>query len=487
MSDNLTIQFKSQLVDALLNCHSINDKEVRTSLINDLPDDIKNSIPRHSSNRVEMKNIVDRCLDFSAGIENLIKVVRIFEGDSDSMRKVYDIIPSILGLESPISNQYLSELFFILEKLFVQFSHLQTFYRKSLPPFFKNHSEPKSSWQMITELSKFPLQADKTHPLVYFIQNIVDKLSPGKESDQLADWISRIAVDFGIVSEKEISSSKACGHDINESPVYLLVHLRPDPNNRNNEHQEFAVNIYSWRNPDDVPCVYTHGQCDKNKILDIIDDVIETKFDENDNIQAIEFILPCQWIHLDVNEWKRNDEIEWNSRLIDDYQVSVRLDRYHYKGKRLKRRFRDRWKKKWNRFKTMNADQCANTSIFWVCNHENYDVKKLCSEFTYDEDKTCLMQTFLPQHPDDFGLALLNAGIPVAVWCKKYGHLKNDHEIIKNDLFELIKDGNLIMLPDRIHKVCRKPEQKKRLQDHLTLLWDDPGRLPKDLQESQHF
>ena len=54
-------------------------------------------------------------------------------------------------------------------------------------------------------------------------------------------------------------------------------------------------------------------------------------------------------------------------------------------------------------------------------------------------------------------------------------------KVIKNDLLKLIKDGDLTVLPDRIHKICRKPDQKKRLQDHLTLLWDDPGRLPKDL------
>ena len=56
--------------------------------------------------------------------------------------------------------------------------------------------------------------------------------------------------------------------------------------------------------------------------------------DEEDDIQTIEFLLPCEWILLDVNEWKRKDDIEWgwNSRLVDDYLFVVRLDRRRYMG-----------------------------------------------------------------------------------------------------------------------------------------------------------
>ena len=477
----LDIKLKRQLVDALLNCPSISDQETRKYLIKDMPDDIKDTIDRHSNNRVDIANIVNRCLDFSTGIEELINIVRTFEGDSEPMRKVYDAIPSILCLESPISNRYLSDLLFIFDKVSVQSNNLQSYYRASLPIKFKNQYKPQSIWQMITHLSSIPIQAGNTQPLVHFVQAIADHLSSGKEYEQLSNWICQLSTDFGLTSKKVIAQSDTCDHEIYSSPIYVLVHMIPDPNNRNNERHEFAVKIYRWRNSDDVPCVYTKKDCDKNNILNIIDDAIASEFDEDDDIRAIEFILPCELLNLDVDEWKREDKFEWDSGLINDYQVVVRLDRYHYNGIKLKRHFRDRWKEQWNRFKTMNDNDCAISSVFWVCNHENYDARKLCSEYRDDGEKTCLMQTFLPQHHVDFGLAILNAGIPVAVWCKKYGHHKDDHEVIKNDLLKLIKDGDLTVLPDRIHKICRKPDQKKRLQDHLTLLWDNPGRLPKDL------
>jgi hypothetical protein len=478
----LDIKLKRQLVDALLNCPSISDQETRKYLIKDMPDDIKDTIDRHSNNRVDIANIVNRCLDFPTGIEKLIDIVRMYEGDSEPMRKIYDIIPTMLCLDSPISEQYLSELFFILGKNPVPFNVLQAYYQTSLPPFFSIQSEPQSTWQIIAVLSNIPIQTDKTQPLIHFVQRIADHLSSDKETGLLTDWICRVATDFGLVNEKE-EPSETCDHEIDSRPIFLLVHLISDPNNRNNKHQEFAVHIYAWQTPDDVPCIFTQGKCNQNEILDIIDNVIDSKFNENDDIRAIEFILPCELILLNVNEWERNDDIEWDSRLIDDYQVVVRLDRFHYQGRRLsKRHLRDRWKKQWNRFKAMNNNCCVNTSIYWECDHEKYDARKLCSGFTDNADKTCLMQTFSPQQPIEFGRAILNAGIPVAVWCKKYGHQKNEHEMIKNDLLKLIKDGNLLMLPDRIHKVCQKPEEKKRLQDHLTLLWDDPGKLPKDLQ-----
>jgi hypothetical protein len=330
------------------------------------------------------------------------------------------------------------------------------------------------------------IQENKTQPVVHFVQSIADYLSPSKESDQLVNWVQNVVTDFGLVSKIRIPSSGTYDNDIYICPIYLLVHLIPDLNNRNNELQEFVIHIYAWRNPDEVPRIYTQSNCDKNQILDIIDDVINSKFDENDIIQGIEFILPCEWIHLDVNEWKRNEDFEWGSGLINDYQVVVRLDRYHYQGRKLKSHFRDRWKKQWNRFMTINNNYDSKTTIFWMCDHKDYDARLLCNEYSHDENKTCLMQTFLPQTPVDFGLAILNAGIPVAVWCNKFGHQKKDHDIIKSNLFELVKDGNLIMLPERIKKICRKPDKKKRLQDHLTLLWDNPEKLPKNLQESHN-
>jgi len=483
---HLTIRQKSLLISNLLECSVIKDRQTRDAIVNELPPDIKHSINRDFSDRGDVNNIVSICLEFPLGIESLIYIVSQYERDSKSLQKIYDFIATILCLDSPISNQYLSELLFILDKVTVQFNSLQTCYRASLPPFFKFQSEPQSIWQLIANLSNIPIQEDKNQPIVQFVQSIADQLLSGKESELLTNWVRHLSKEYGLISKNVICQSETCNYEINSNPIYLLVHLITDPNNRNNEIQKFAVCIYAWRNPDEVPCVYTNGSCDKNKILNIIDDVIDSKFDENEDIRAIEFILPCDLLHLDVNELKRNDVFEWNSGLINDYQVVVRLDRYYYQGRRLKRHFRDRWKKKWNRFKTTNENVCANKSILMVCNHENYNARKVCIDFSDDTEKTCLMQTFFPKNSDDFGLALLNAGIPVAVWCKKYGHQKYEHEIIKNALLKLIEDGNLTKLPDRIHKICRKPEQKKHLQDYLILLWDDPGRLPKDLQEPQN-
>jgi len=478
MLDDLTFSFKNQLVNALLEYKSITEKDIRTSIVEHLPHKIKNSIDRHSSNRVDTINIVKECLVFPNGIEKLIEITRMYEGNTDLLRKVYDIITLKLCLDSPISNKYLLDLLFIFDNIIVQFEKVQEYYLTSLPSYHNIHSHPKSTWLVIVFLSNFPIQEDKTQPVVHFVKSIADHLPPSKQSTQLYEWIGRVASEYGLVSEKDITTSVVCGHENNSSPVYLLVHMIPDINNRNNVLQECAVRIYAWRSPDDVPCVYENNKCGKDEIVHNIEKVMNDrkKFKVDEDIRAIEFILPSEWIDLDVNEWERNDKNELEPRFINDYQVVVRLDRSK------KREHFVRWKKKWNRFIAMNGNDCAKTSISWMCNHENYDFIELFRELNDDDDKTCLMQTFLPQNPDKFGLAILEAGIPIAIWCKKYGHLKNDHEIIKNYFLEFIKDGNLLMLPDQVHKVCKKPEKKKCLQDHLTLLWDDPGRLPKKLQ-----
>ncbi|MCP4343976.1 MAG: TIR domain-containing protein [Desulfobacterales bacterium] len=85
-------EFKFKLVNSLLSCSCISDRNSRTSVINELRKDIKHGIPRSPVDRVDVVNIVNRCFAFSDGINELIRVVHMFEGDSIYMQEVYDLL-----------------------------------------------------------------------------------------------------------------------------------------------------------------------------------------------------------------------------------------------------------------------------------------------------------------------------------------------------------------------------------------------------------
>lgn len=84
----LDVRQKAEFVTALLECASMRDKDTRNAILDELPPDIRNTISRHSVDRVDVMNIVSRCLNFSTGIGDLIAGLRIFEGNSLEMQNV---------------------------------------------------------------------------------------------------------------------------------------------------------------------------------------------------------------------------------------------------------------------------------------------------------------------------------------------------------------------------------------------------------------
>jgi hypothetical protein len=79
---------RHQLIVALLNCPSIQDRATRDLIVNDLPSEIRGSIKRHDAERVDVTNIVKTCINYSGGLKELIEIVRVYEGVSLSMNNL---------------------------------------------------------------------------------------------------------------------------------------------------------------------------------------------------------------------------------------------------------------------------------------------------------------------------------------------------------------------------------------------------------------
>ncbi len=182
-------------------------------------------------------------------------------------------------------------------------------YRNCLPHTYKTLPLEKSSfWDIICHLANIPPQRDDDiPPLKHFVRKLGNVIRNDKLSGQL------------MYLEEDGS------HDDSNEPIHLLVHLIPDPNNRSNTIQEFKIHIYAWRNAESCPKVYEKNGCKQEDILGVIDQAIEEKINEEDELVDIEFILPLEWIHLDVASWKRKEDFGWETRLIEDYRLRIRL------------------------------------------------------------------------------------------------------------------------------------------------------------------
>ncbi|CAK8717435.1 hypothetical protein KKHLCK_06590 [Candidatus Electrothrix laxa] len=340
-------------------------------------------------------------------------------------------------------------------------------YRDCLPHIYKSLPLKKSSfWDIICHLANIPPQLnDDIPPLKHFIRKLGNVIRNDKLAEQL------------------VYRGEDGFHDDISEPIQLLVHLIPDPNNRSNTSQEFKIHIYAWRNVSNCPKICEKNGCTQEEILGVIDQAIEGEgVNEEDEIAGIEFILPLEWIHLDVASLGRKEDFGWETRLVEYYRLMVRLDRYHYGlNKKFPRKFRDQWKRKWAEFQKIKNKKCdMKNHIKWVDDHKGFNAEYIGSEYLTDKKgKAFLAMTFFPEETSEVGKMILKSGIPVALWCNRSINNAEDHLMVKNamccHIFEGCKFSELI---DKVHRVCKKEENKKRLEDHLALFWDDPERVP---------
>ncbi len=82
------------LIDALLACPSISDKEKREAVIDDLPTNIKHNITRNSSGKFDVRNLVVTCQNYKGGLQALVEIIERFEGDSRSLQTVKQLVES---------------------------------------------------------------------------------------------------------------------------------------------------------------------------------------------------------------------------------------------------------------------------------------------------------------------------------------------------------------------------------------------------------
>ncbi len=90
----LTPQQKRPLVDALLGCPTMQARQSRDTVVEDLRADIRNNVERHNAPRLDVNSIVSTALVYAGGLQELIEAVRNYEGDSLPMIEVDRVIAS---------------------------------------------------------------------------------------------------------------------------------------------------------------------------------------------------------------------------------------------------------------------------------------------------------------------------------------------------------------------------------------------------------
>ncbi|MBA3530521.1 MAG: hypothetical protein H0T73_01180 [Ardenticatenales bacterium] len=93
---NLTFGEKQALVEALLACPTMQERERRATLLAELPSRISGNINETGRAREHALGIVNGCLNYQGGIEELLGVLQFFEENSLPMQRLEALIEALL-------------------------------------------------------------------------------------------------------------------------------------------------------------------------------------------------------------------------------------------------------------------------------------------------------------------------------------------------------------------------------------------------------
>ncbi|MBP1468311.1 hypothetical protein EYB53_021550 [Candidatus Chloroploca sp. M-50] len=100
----LTNPQRNHLIGLLCACDAIADQGTRELIVRQLRDGIRHNITRHPAMKADVANIVQRCLQFPGGLEELVQAIYGFEGDSFRMQALVSWLRSEVSY--PIVNDW---------------------------------------------------------------------------------------------------------------------------------------------------------------------------------------------------------------------------------------------------------------------------------------------------------------------------------------------------------------------------------------------
>jgi hypothetical protein len=489
---------KEQLVDKLLACRTMRVRNSRNQVVQDLS--FADSLERDSNttNKDDMMSIVNRCLDFSDGLQQLIERIKYREENSQPMQNLGKFLQILISSPQPIiiNVDLLSKLYKLTNNVRIAKDELYNLYRQTgladgrLPRIYRSTNEGEILPLMIQDLAQAGLQSTPplsrlTHPLLTFVK-ILSQRVPDSMKNLLLQWLAETA------KKENITPAEECSADIlseqtTQDSHYLLIKLKP----RNEKKDEFE--IYAWlirEQKGKTAPIYADvkEEAKLEEISSILDNLI-SQCEEYANTFTIELFLPfmlltCDKSETDVHTWKLDVGFGNTIALIHKYPLVLRSYDRVYEISKLKpavrRRLRLAWESNWTICKN-----CGVVMLRWPLKEKDSSREHIVA---WLQEAACLTMMFTPPAFDELQphifQKMLSAGTSVALWPRLYCKCLNE-EVVEQAYRSLLEGYHFSTLPKIIWERRKEAARDETLlANHLTLFWDDPYRLPSDAPDA---
>lgn len=463
---DFSVEAQRHLVDLLLDCLSMSNSRHRAAVLKQLPRRIQDIVFSGDNAKTDVSLLIDACLNYQWGMEALLDAIYYFESNSIGIQAIYDFLQRVRP--QSVSLLQLAELRTILQGLEVDDTVLLKSYRSASPtaPLPTAYAERGLLPCLLDTLAT---SLDERRPIIPFVRSLIGYSADPNTRMQIEQWTARIALELGY-REPITPVTSILAEQSNEptEPFSLLVALQMLPELPGSYSvrawvwgsgmRRLVFETERWEIPGHLPQLL-------HKLLNEVSDEVEAAGSD----PMLEFFLPMELI---------GDAIEQQTlsrKVVIGYKYCVVVRLYERAFDEEFQYLRARWKNRWN---ALHADP----------NHLSRVIDSLDDERELEdvlEHHYCFGLACALQHRSEHYALLheimLEAGTVIALWPRQRVEAA---EPLPLAIRELVQLGKLADLQRTVwdHRKDAWNQAADLPGRHLTLLWDDPHRLPTRLR-----
>lgn len=511
-SEDAKRDYTIMLVDKLLAC-GMDRAETRESVLRLIPE-IKQYIVIGDTDKTSVLNIVQKCIDFPNGVEQLTFALHEVIGPTALLSELDKFVQTLFP--ATVSYAGRRKLLHLASEMRWPPDVLMKAYRRSIPenwPFPERSEGMSLLTLMLHDLVKIGRQDSGAFPVLEFVERLA--LYAQKEEqelmrDRLQEWVEqrafKLKLDDNHISRMRARIEQEEVYRIGKVPYLLIMFDTASASSATNIPVEDRLyTVQAWlvdetasllSEPivlDDAPRKLEEVPQWLGSLLEKYQKV-ESLTNDIDNL-VIEFLVPDELLNYGFDAWQvqmEDDEFE----LGIQYHVVVRSAR-----RATASRHWSAWKNKWTFLQKALKAGCSSEDFVCICGPEGCQVRGdsscailFCSRAECQEQdrlKAVLRRSPIvylalahtnsasptgssSTHGNRVFQTIIHAGMPIALWPRKRA---SSAESIKS----LLSYDALASLPEAVWKWRKNVVivgEEPATEQQLSLMWDDPFRLP---------
>lgn len=345
---------------------------------------------------------------------------------------------------------------------------------------------------------------DNIFPILEFVERLALETQSARLRNELQAWVNQTSLELGGDVGLLRAQIRIPAKSAETRPPYLLIKLKPTDHTLSN----FTIIAWIWYSAQShFPLAFDkakqHFTIDSHihELPTVLDTLLEASFyalNRNMKGLSIELFVPYQLFIHKTDNWPILAEIAAGQQRVID---GINVDNWPIKGginkfinlgckypiaMRPLERISDEsqwplweaWYDKWEQFCSL-ANAEYDEPIAWLCSLEQahlLDFEQKLSRAGVIGAVSLFIPSDVPLvDENNIVIAMLNAGMPIAFWVRCA--ITNAEQ----DYRALLTTDKLSQLPHMLWNQRKQARATKSdIWHHITLLWDDPNRLPPD-------